>query len=411
MVEKRKFKLSWLYASLSGFIFGLTAATRTSELLWLAPLLLLLWLFNLRKIGLTKLIIFLAGCLAAFLPVLYFNKILYHSYILGGYAEMNQSIINIKDAGAGLLKTSITADASQMAALLAQIKNSVFFFGFDSYKSAKMFYFYFVDMFPWLFWPACLGGIISILLWYKLKYRHLVYFTALMMVAVILILYYGSWDFHDNPNVHEHTIGNSYTRYWLPIYLGAIPFASLFFMRLTRVLSKPLQPLNYSGPVKFISIRLSMNLNKFLLRALAIAPLVLLSTQFVLFGSSEGLYYLGQRQIAAGKEWRAIMDHTENNSVIITQYHDKLLFPERKVVVGLFDDPNMIREYAKLARLLPTYYYNFTFPEETYDYLNRSRLKDDNLRIERILPVTKDFTLYRLDHFALPAAGDTASST
>ncbi len=115
-----------------------------------------------------------------------------------------------------------------------------------------------------------------------------------------------------------------------------------------------------------------------------------------MFGSDEGLIYLAQRQKNAKIEWSKILGSTESNSVIITQYHDKLLFPERKVIVGLFDDPNMINEYASISKLIPTYYYNFTFSNNDLNYLNARRLFNAGLNIQPVKMITKDFTLYKL---------------
>ncbi|MEK7097379.1 MAG: hypothetical protein AAB906_00855, partial [Patescibacteria group bacterium] len=74
-----------------------------------------------------------------------------------------------------------------------------------------------------------------------------------------------------------------------------------------------------------------------------------------------------------------------------------LFFPERKVIMGLFTDDNMNREYAKLAKLIPVYYYNFTFPEKDIDYLNNKRLPQFGLEIKEVEKISDSFTLYKLD--------------
>lgn len=121
-----------------------------------------------------------------------------------------------------------------------------------------------------------------------------------------------------------------------------------------------------------------------------------ISIRFVLIGSEEGLIKTAKKQLTVRAEYEQVLKLTENNSVIVTQYHDKFLFPARKVIVGLFDDPNMTKEYAVLAKKLPVYYYNFTFPEKDINYLNNKKLPEFSLKIEAVEKVTKDFTLYRL---------------
>jgi hypothetical protein len=124
--------------------------------------------------------------------------------------------------------------------------------------------------------------------------------------------------------------------------------------------------------------------------------MLFISIKFVLFGSAEGLVPSARKQLATRAEYDRVLNLTESRSVVITQYHDKLFFPERKVIVGLFNDDNMIEQYAALTGYLPIYYYNFTFPEKDYNYLNSKKLAKFNLQISPIEQVTKDFTLYKL---------------
>jgi hypothetical protein len=364
-----------LFAGLSGIFLGLTIITRSSELIWLAPVFLIIWLVNIKKFGFVKLIIFIACLFFALTPAMYWNKILYQSYWRGGYNEMNQSIINITSASSEILKGGVV-NSEAIRNGLTEIKNNFFHFGWQPVKSLKMFYFYFVKMFYWVFWPAFFGFLLLLSKIKKWRAKHYVYLIALFTAAAILISYYGSWDFHDNPDPKSRTIGNSYTRYWLPIYLGAIPLAVIFLVKLSNIFKKKI--LIYS------------------FRILMILLVFFISIRFVLIGSEEGLIKTAKTQLAVRAEYEQVLKLTEDNSVIVTQYHDKLLFPVRKVIVGLFDDFNMTKEYAVLARKLPVYYYNFTFPEKDINYLNNKKLPEFSLRIEAVEKVTKDFTLYKL---------------
>lgn len=364
-----------VYAALAGAILGLAVIVRSAELIWLIPAWLALWLFNIKKVGLIKLLIFLAFLAFSLLPALFWNQILYRSIWRGGYDEMNQSILNIAGAGqaivkSGGLKTEVIKNN------LTQIKNNFFHFGFLPGKSFKMLYFYFAAMFYWLFWPALLGFFWLLKKIDKWKRRHFCYLTVYAIIFFILLFYYGSWDFHDNPDPKSHTIGNSYARYWLPIYLGALPLASFFLIKLSNLLRKKI--LIYGC------------------RVLMIIIIFFISIKFVLFGSAEGLVQSAKKLRAARQDYNQILRLTEPRSVIITEYHDKLLFPERKVIVGLFNDGRMIEQYAILTKYLPVYYYNFTLPEKDYNYLNDKRLAKFNLQINQVAKVAKDFTLYKL---------------
>jgi hypothetical protein len=375
-VNGRKRFLTDLWAGFGGIFLGLTIITRSSELIWLLPVWLILWLYNLKKFGLVKPIIFIAFMLLAITPAMYWNKILYQSYWRGGYNEMNQSIINIAKAGTNIIKSG-AVDTAVIKTNFSEIKNNVFHFGYQPVKSLKMLYYYFARMFYWLFWPAFFGLLLILAKIKKWKTKHYAYLTALAFTALILVAYYGSWDFHDNPDPKSHTIGNSYTRYWLPIYLGVIPLAVVFFLKLSNLFRKK---------ILIIASRI-----------LIIGIIYFISIKFILVGSAEGLIRSAKNQLAAPKEYGQVLSLTESRAVIITKYHDKLFFPARKVIVGVFDDDNMIKEYAFLTKYLPVYYYNFTFPEKDINYLNSKRLPPFKLQINPVEKITEDFTLYKLE--------------
>ncbi|MEA3463837.1 MAG: hypothetical protein U9R14_02065, partial [Patescibacteria group bacterium] len=402
------------YSALSGGFIGMAVITRTSELLWIVPMLIILWLFNIRKIGFIKLILFLSFFAFAFTPIFYWNQILYSSPVQGGYPEMNQSVINITQASSDLVKSSFSRHLVYHKELLLKLKNNIFYFGFHPSHSIEMFYHYFIKMFYWLFWPAVLGGILFLQRLRKWKRKHWAYLASYFAAFIILLFYYGSWGFHDNPDPNQFTIGNSYTRYWLLIYLGAFPFVSMFIIKASRALFlkynsnlqiHPNVPNSYKSNNSTGYFRSLVNghirwpRRMFLvncLRAAVIGLIFFISIQFVLFGSEEGLICSARKQKQAKNEFNKVLSLTEHDAVIITQYHDKLFFPERKVIVGLFNDKNMVAKYAKLANYLPVYYYNFTLSQDAIDYLNDSRLGEVGLRIVKVERIG-EFGLYKLN--------------
>ena len=395
--KKRNDWLSWIFAALAGSFVGLAIITRTSELLWILPLLLVLWLFNIKKTGITKLIIFVSFLFISITPALFYNKILFGSFYAGGYSEMNQSIVNITEASTDLVKSTAKFNFSFHESLIKKIRDNIFYFGFDFRQSLKMGYYYFTDMFYWIFWPAILGGILWILDIKKRKKKHWIYLFSFFLISLILVFYYGSWEFHDNPDPDSFTIGNSYTRYWLPIYLGALPFVSLLIIRFTNAFQSLFQffIIKSKEEYKFFTYKFKKKFFLFVSRFIIIIIIYFISIQFILVGSEEGLATSHFKYKETKQEWEKVLALTENNSTIITQYHDKLFFPERKVIVGLFNDDRVIAEYANLVDLMPVYYYNFTFPERDINYLNNKKLKNFDLQIEEIEKI-KDFSLYRL---------------
>jgi len=407
-IFSRKLGLNaWFYAALGGLFLGLSFITRTSELIWLLPMLLILWLFNIRKVGITKLIIFLSFLFLALLPMLHWNQILYDSPVKGGYPEMNNSIASITGASVNIIKSSMMGELAYNKKLLGEIKENIFYFGLNIKQSIRMFYYYFISMFYWLFWPGFFGLLLFIQKAHKWKKKHLVYILAYSLISAILIFYYGSWVFYDNPDPDSFTIGNSYTRYWLPIYLGAMPLVSMFLIRFTRNLCSPNhEPADlFQGQKLIEKIKLFFSHDALktkrmfwanIMRTIIIIIIFFTSIRFVVFGSDEGLLYTIINNQQVREEKQAVLEITEGSSVIITQYHDKVLFPDRKVIVGLFNDDEMNTVYAKLVDELPVYYYNFTLPEKDLDYLNNTKLEKADLSIAPVQIITNDFTLYRL---------------
>lgn len=369
-----------LVAFVAGLGFALAITVRTSELLWVAPLLLGLYLFNCHRISLLKLVCLLAGLGVGLAPVLYWNHILFGAWFASGYPELNSSLGTLSESGSALAVTTFSGNFFNLHPLLAKIKMTIFHFGYKPDQSFNLFGKYVITMFPWLFWSAVAGLIIFLLNIKQYSRGRWLYILAWACLSLILIIYYGSWTFYDNPDPKSFTIGNSYTRYWLPFYLGALTLASLAIATITNWLRKPVLIL--------------------LTRFVIVIILAVISIQFVWFDESEGLKVSITKQAAAKEEWQHVLELTEINSVIITRYHDKVLFPERKVIVGLFDDKHIIAEYARLADYIPVYYYNFTFPEKDVNYLNNGPLKEAGLQLRPIKQVTPDFTLYRLEPVA-----------
>lgn len=412
MIEKKNQKIflgiknKWLrgdwrgmfFAALSGAFMGLAIITRASELLWLLPLFIFLWLFNIKRMGIGKLLVFIIFLLFSLVPDFFYNQLLYGNFYYGGYPQMNTSISTLAQSGSDIVKSAASVHFRFLGELFNKIFNTIFYFGWHPRQSLEMFNYYFIKMFPVFFYSAVIGLFLFFSRPKKNKKKHWLYLGAYTIISAILVLYYGSWFFHDNPDPNSFTIGNSYTRYWLPVYLGVLPFVSYLFVRLTRIiclLSKKKED-SPQKELKLYTPKIRPGLCRGALRIILISIFAVVALQFVLTGSEEGLVYSFQQHESAKYQWGRVLELTEPNSTIITRYHDKLFFPERKVIVGLFDDKEMIKQYANLAVYLPLYYYNFNLTQKDIDYLNNSRLKEAGLQIKKIEQINSDFTLYKL---------------
>jgi hypothetical protein len=248
-----------------------------------------------------------------------------------------------------------------------------------------MFKHYVVDMFPWLTYLSGLGLISLIILNFgKPRKKYLVYVLVWGILSVILVLYYGSWRFTDNPNAASYTIGNSYTRYWLPMYLMAIPLVALAIEFVLK---------------GFFFLFRKHNSYKALVAggaAVAVFLIAITSINFLLFGSEEGLFNLYYNTREDKRLGEIVFNSTLPNSIIVTQYHDKVLFPERQVMMGKMDEEQYYPYVAKLLDHYPVYYFNFSYTPEAVTYLNNGRLAKYNIKMELVKKTGDRFALYKL---------------
>jgi hypothetical protein len=384
--HERFFKI--IAALFSGIFIGLAIITRTSEIIWLLPALAIIWIFYIRRFGLIKLIIFCVGVVTALMPAIYWNNVLYQNSFRGGYNEMNRSLDEIFNASAEVFNHSWRGGLEQYKAYYQTIKKNIFYFGFEKEQSIEMFNRYVVEMFPVLTYLGLFGFLLLVVHNIKhFKKKYLVYTLVWLALGVILVFYYGSWQFNDNPNPNSYTIGNSYTRYWLPIYLMLLPLVAYAIVSLTRALCS-------------VSEKMSQSMKNIVssgLQAAAVLGIAYLGIMFVLFGSEEGLVYLYHTSIAEKKNAQIVFSLTEPDSIIITQYYDKFFFPERRIIMGRLPNEEIFAATQKLVKYYPVYYYNFFLNEQDINYLNERKLAPYNLEIKLIKKINPQFGLYKLE--------------
>lgn len=380
--------LEYLASFSSGLFIGAAIITRTSELLWLAPALFLVWLFYVRRFGIIKLILFLSGVMLPLIPVAYYNQLLYGSFWYGGYNEMNRSLNNLAQTGGEFWQFTWSGQFVYYRHYLGQIFRTIFYFGFDYNQSLKMLQHYILEMFPALIYAAAAGLFLLVVQnCRRFQKKYLVYFLTWLFLSIFLIFYYGSWKFNDNPDLTHFTIGNSYTRYWLPFYLGLMPLASLALVRLSRA-------------ILLIGTERPARLRRIIatgVQVLIISVYAAVSLIFVLYGSEEGLAYLyynnREERINTEKVWAL----TEPQAIIITRYYDKFFWPERRVIMGTIPNEEVLIAAAKLVKTYPLYYYNFYLTDADVAYLDTRKLAVYNLDMKLVKKVNPKFGLYKIE--------------
>jgi len=127
-----------------------------------------------------------------------------------------------------------------------------------------------------------------------------------------------------------------------------------------------------------------------------LASLFFSSVDYVLYGSEEGLAHLYYNNLREKGYTEKVFSLTEANSVIITKYYDKFLFPQRRVIMGNIQNEEVLTATSKLANYYPIYYYNFYLNEADVSYLNDRKLPKFNLEMALIQRISHDFGLYSL---------------
>ncbi|MDP3900684.1 MAG: glycosyltransferase family 39 protein [bacterium] len=370
---------------LAGIFFGLAIITRTSELVWLVPAFLIAGIYYHKQLHWDKLIIFVCGLAIALMPMFYYNQILYGSYLNFGYTPPDVDAPSLKLAQVPEELFGTYADENLQNEKISNSppagKSSLQFalpFGFDLKNIIKSFWYYYVAMFWHIFIPACFGS-----LWFLWKYKEKVktqqaYLITFLVVSFLLVIFYGSWEIQDNINLGRATIGNSYTRYWLPMYILSLPFASLFLINIFKKINNE----KVRKQILFLTV----------------AAIMLLNARAAVWGDDDGLVYVAEGIAKNKVEVAGILAIVEPESVIATLYADKYFWPQRRVINGGFSNDELLYAYNNLlAKNIPVYYYGFIFGETDWDYLQNRRLQEFNLQLEVVrLNIDLGLGLYRI---------------
>jgi hypothetical protein len=188
-----------------------------------------------------------------------------------------------------------------------------------------------------------------------------------------LALVYGSWVIHDNPDPTAVTIGISYARYWLPLFVLGSGVAGIGLARLAERLEK--------------STRLG-------LAALLYALFIVLSFNVVFLTPGDGL----RDVVATLGEYsaikQAVLGRTEPEAVIVADRGDKLFFPDRHVMAPLREESTYAALQALQENHTPLYYYGITLTADDLRYHNEEKLPAYGLRIVS-LTTYGNHTLYQ----------------
>ena len=362
---------------LSGLFIGGALITRTSEIGWVALVILLIFIFNWRRViprdrhhatGLFGLVMFAVGVVTAFIPVFLTNIQLYGAPLSIGYSTG--------------LEGSVSGIIGRPQLLFEMLVSP---FGIDLRSIVINGYNYLVHFFWYITIPSLLGillFIISKFTAYSLQLtankKSLCYLIIWLLVTGYSLLFYGSWQISDRIDEQAVSIGTSFVRYWLPVYLGMLPFAALLLIWITRVTRRV-----WARPV-IIG----------LLIILTMVP----TSRVVFTDTDESLVTIQSTLRDTQAKTLKLQELVPKDAIVILGFKqaDKAFFPEHTRII-----PELVvaRDYEAVARLsqyTDLYYYHFA-PQDTVEFISRRDFEPYGLRIVNGQPVFRDESLYQLE--------------
>lgn len=215
-------------------------------------------------------------------------------------------------------------------------------FGFHPRRAFHHLVDYSLGLFWWLCWPAFVGWVMTLGRWQLLPSVQRWYWGVSTAIAGYLVVYYGSWQLNDHLDPNAVTLGTSYVRYWLPLYVLMLPYAVVAGQGVVNQLSRRVRPIA---------------------AGLLVAAAMLLSAQLTLWAGDESLTAVAARIREYYAQRSAVLARVEPNAVILTERHDKVFFPSLSVV-SQAQTPGQLSAISRLAAQRPVYYYTWLLPHD-----------------------------------------------
>ena len=346
----RNRRVSYIVGSLA--FFALALFTRFSEIVWIAPGFFALLIASKKYISWKIFISMMCLFFAIILGIVYANIKIFGNAITAGYSYELES-----------------------ASAISNVFNMIFPFGFHPKRAFINFYNYYPYLLWWFFIPSILGFIFMLKKFRRLAQEQKYYIFGFCCVSVFLILYYGSWTITDNLDPSKITIGTSYVRYWLCIYIFSLPFAAYFFQKLLSVIK--------NRKLKMATIFILM------------VALAYLSFDLVWLNSEESLLAV-QKSINGYYMKRDLVSSIiSDDSMIVTEKSDKIFFPKYKII----SEPNNEKVIQNVKKMIsdgiPIYYYTFLGDNDINVY--NSYLDSFGMKLNNKIRIFGNENLYSME--------------
>jgi len=341
---------------LAGVLFGLALITRASEAPWVILGALALLPF-MKKKGLWKRILFvIAGAALPLFIYLNINSSLYGAPFQTGYVAPTSPAAELTAS----LTLNTALDAAHRALPFGFHPRLVLLHGFD----------YGLKIFWWFSLAGLLGAASFLAGWKDHDRKQKTYFFSALGIGIWLLLFYGSWFVRDHYDPTRVTMGTSYVRYFLPIYILTLPWVAGGLLWFADKLPKPKR---WFMPVM-------------------VGLMLILSFRVSVTHGDESLLAVRStlRENLAKRE--ALKKVIPPGAVIFTEKFDKVLFPDRMLIVPVHDD-TAFSAVPVLAQYANVMWYGLDPSEEEYALLEEKASKHGFEIVRKKSPIEGE-TLY-----------------
>lgn len=361
-----KISVQYIFIAIGAILIGLSLTVRLNEAPWvLFSCLLIFIVFGLKK-WYWKLSIFLIFFLIALFPMLYENQVIYGNYWSVGYLnfQINGNYLN-------RLPTEFSINSSNE--FLNWLRVIFLPFGFHPRLLWHNFFRYFIKLF-WPYFIVAVAGIFWYIIHKKKSKKTLIYWVGFAGVATWLILYYGNWQFLDPLVLKYNTIGSSYVRYWVPLYVFMLPaigylIFKIFHLKISKVITWTI----------CILIIVSLSVYSYLLTYNSPKD-----------GIKDQRHYLTQYQ----ERFIRVKNIVPSNSLLIVDRMDKIFFPKYQVSI-FFDNYDIFTQLKKIILYQPIYFFTDR-DDDMIDKIN-SHIDFIDLKLQLTQIIDSEYRLFKLE--------------
>ncbi len=338
---------------LLGLISGLALSVRTAEIFWFIAVgcwWLVWWRHN---ISFKNLWLIILGLIIGLAPIFISNYFLYGFPLSFGYRP----------------ELLWSQDMNRTAWLFSELMLP---FGFHPRLIFNTTVNYLGLLMWWWALPVAAAAIYLVATWRSLSRELKGLIIGTLIMSVWLVVVYGSWQFNDNPDPSAVTIGTSYVRYFMPLYVLWLIPVGYFLAQLSR-------------------LKWGRYLTLFV-----VGIYLVLSTSLVWFDYQEGLSAVRgnlERFAVASRDVQAL---TPSGSVIVSGKTDKFFWPERVVIYELKDAADYLAVTKLLSSAVPVYAFRATLQPPGLANFN-NKIRPFGLTLAPATYTWEDFGLYKYE--------------